>query len=87
MGHTGRVRLDRPFIRRWQGVEAILIPTANGYPAGINVLATVIVPARALENNAYAAYVNWVQVRAQPEGIGLVSGKTLACAAGQRDVS
>jgi len=41
--------------------EVILVPTANGYPLGINVLATLIVPARALENNAFVAYVNWVQ--------------------------
>lgn len=44
-----------------QGVEVILIPTANGYPLGINVLSSVIVPARGLENNAFVAYVNWVQ--------------------------
>ena len=48
-------------LHRRQGVEVILIPTANGYPAGINVLSSVIVPARGLENNAFVAYVNWVQ--------------------------
>jgi predicted amidohydrolase len=51
-----------------QGVEVILIPTANGYPLGINVLSSVIVPARGLENNAFVAYVNWVQVRINAAG-------------------
>ena len=44
----------------------ILVPTANGYPADYNPLARTIVPARALENNAFVAYVNWVQPRRDP---------------------
>jgi len=39
----------------------ILVPTANGYPNDYNPLARVIVPSRALENNAFVAYTNWVQ--------------------------
>ena len=37
------------------------MPTANGYPSDYNPLARVIVPSRALENNAFVAYTNWVQ--------------------------
>jgi predicted amidohydrolase len=39
----------------------MLVPTANGYPADYNPLARVIVPSRAIENNAVVCYVNWVQ--------------------------
>jgi len=39
----------------------VLVPTANGYPSDYNPLARVIVPSRALENNAFVAYTNWVQ--------------------------
>jgi predicted amidohydrolase len=42
-------------------VQLLLVPTANGYPKGINVVANLIVPTRGLENNAFIAYVNWVQ--------------------------
>jgi predicted amidohydrolase len=41
--------------------QVILVPTANGYPFGVNTLTNIIVPSRALENNAAVAYVNWVQ--------------------------
>lgn len=41
--------------------QLIVIPTANGYPLGINVLSTLVVPTRALENSAFVAYVNYVQ--------------------------
>ena len=45
-----------------RGAQMILIPTANGYPPGIrNQLSDLIVPTRALENNAITAYVNWLQ--------------------------
>jgi predicted amidohydrolase len=47
-----------------QNVQVILVPTANGYPFGINQLTSFIVPARALENSAAVAYVNWVQEEA-----------------------
>ena len=43
--------------------DLIIVPTANGYPPNIyNQLSDLIVPARALENAAYVAYVNWVQM-------------------------
>lgn len=43
-------------------VDLIVVPTANGYPPGVfNQLSDLIVPARALENGAFVAYVNWVQ--------------------------
>lgn len=41
--------------------QLILVPTAEGYPPGINSLIDRIIPARALENSAVVAYVNWVQ--------------------------
>lgn len=41
--------------------QVILVPTANGYPDGINSITDLIVPTRAFENNVYVAYVNWVQ--------------------------
>ena len=42
--------------------DVILVPTANGYPPNVfNSVADLIVPARALENDAFVAYVNWVQ--------------------------
>ena len=43
--------------------DLIVVPTANGYPPSIfNSVADLIVPARALENSAVVAYVNYVQV-------------------------
>lgn len=51
-----------------RGAQLILIPTANGYPEGINVVADLVVPTRSLENSAVVAYVNWVQqVNGAPE--------------------
>lgn len=48
-------------------VDLIIIPTANGYPPFVyNQISDLIVPARALENSAFVAYVNWVQVGAPP---------------------
>lgn len=41
--------------------QLILVPTAEGYPPGINSLIDRIIPTRALENSAVVAYVNWVQ--------------------------
>jgi predicted amidohydrolase len=44
-------------------VDLIVVPTANGYPPNVfNQVADLIVPARALENDAFVAYVNSVQV-------------------------
>lgn len=44
-------------------VDLIVVPTANGYPPTVfNQIADLIVPARALENDAYVVYCNWVQV-------------------------
>lgn len=60
-------------------VQVILIPTANGYPLGINVLSTLVVPTRALENNAAVAYVNWVQANASfPEFLTFHGQTTVA---------
>jgi predicted amidohydrolase len=43
--------------------DLIVVPTANGYPPSVfNQVADLIVPARALENSAFVAYVNYVQV-------------------------
>lgn len=43
--------------------DLIVVPTANGYPPFVyNQLSDLIVPARALENSAFVAYVNWLQV-------------------------
>jgi predicted amidohydrolase len=43
--------------------DLIVVPTANGYPPTVfNQVADLIVPARALENSAFVAYVNSVQV-------------------------
>ncbi len=41
--------------------QLILIPTANGYPPGINVVSDLLIPARALENSAIVVYNNWAQ--------------------------
>lgn len=45
-----------------QRADIVLVPTANGYPpSSYNTLTDLIVPARALENNAAVVYNNWVQ--------------------------
>jgi len=41
--------------------QLILVPTAEGYPPGVNSLIDRIIPTRSLENSAVVAYVNWVQ--------------------------
>lgn len=47
-----------------QRVDVIAVPTANGYPPGVyNSLTQLVVPTRALENNAFVVYTNWYQVR------------------------
>ena len=48
-----------------QGMDLLLVPTANGYPPYVtNQLTQLIVPARALENNAVVVYNNWFQPNA-----------------------
>jgi predicted amidohydrolase len=59
-----------------QDVEFIIAPTANGYPYGINVLSSLIIPTRGLENNAFVAYVNWVQDNATFPDIVTFYGQT-----------
>ena len=47
-----------------RGADLVLVPTANGYPGfAFNSLAQLIVPARALENNAFFVYTNWFQAK------------------------
>ena len=41
--------------------QLILVPTANGYPPGTNVVSEIIIPSRALENSAITIYNNWAQ--------------------------
>lgn len=67
-----------------QGVNLILVPTANGYPPNVyNVLTQLIIPTRALENNAYVAYVNWVQNNASfPESFTFYGQSTVSNAGG-----
>jgi predicted amidohydrolase len=61
-----------------QGADLVLVPTANGYPPGVfNQLAKLIVPARALENNAFVAYVNWFQPNASFDGLFSFFGQSV----------
>ena len=61
-----------------QGADLVLVPTANGYPPGVfNQLAKLIVPARALENNAFVAYTNWYQPNASFDGLFSFFGQSV----------
>lgn len=58
--------------------DVVLVPTANGYPSTVfNVLAKLIVPTRALENNAFVAYVNWLQPNASLDGLFSFYGQSV----------
>ena len=61
-----------------QGADLVLVPTANGYPPGVfNQLAKLIVPVRALENNAFVAYTNWYQPNASFDGLFSFFGQSV----------
>jgi predicted amidohydrolase len=66
-----------------QSVDVILVPTANGYPPSVfNSVAQLIVPARALENNAFLAYANWWQVNSSFPEIFTFYGQSVVADAG-----
>jgi predicted amidohydrolase len=61
-----------------QAVDLVLVPTANGYPPGVfNQLAKLLVPARALENNAFVVYNNWFQPNASLAGLFSFYGQSV----------
>ena len=61
-----------------QGADIVLVPTANGYPPGVfNQLSKLLVPARALENNAFVAYANWFQPAASVDGLFSFFGQSV----------
>lgn len=59
--------------------EASRIPTANEYPAGRNTLSDIIVPSRAIENNVYVAYANFVQTAEDAEEYIKFYGESVVC--------
>jgi predicted amidohydrolase len=63
-----------------QGMDLLLVPTANGYPPWApfgNDLTQVILPARALENNAVVVYDNWFQANTSFPDIVRFYGQSL----------
>jgi len=61
-----------------QGVDLVLAPTANGYPPQVfNSIAKLLIPARALENNAYFVYNNWYQPNKSIDGLFSFYGQSV----------